>query len=216
MSAPQAVLFDCDGVLVDSEGITSGIIAENLTSHGFPIHSADVHKLFVGGTMAGVQALVQSRGVVLPDGWRDDINAEIAKVLAVRVEAMPGVPELLDLLDARGILYAVVSNGPMAKMRATLGRTGLWDRLEGRIISAHDIGVAKPDPGPYLHAAAGLKLTAADCVVVEDSVNGLRAGVAAGMVSYGITSDLSGDDIRALGAIPFNSMSDLPKLLEII
>ena len=110
---------------------------------------------------------------------------------------MPGVPALLDLLDAQQIAYAVVSNGPMAKMRATLGRTGLWNRLEGRIFSAHDLGVAKPNPGPYLHAASAL-------------------GMATESVSFGLTTDLSGDAIREIGAIPFNSMIELPGLLGLV
>jgi len=216
MTPPKAVLFDCDGVLVDSEGITAALLAENLTSYGFAVHSADVHRLFVGGTMAGVKTLVESRGVALPDTWLADTNAHIAKVLAAQVEVMPGVPALLDLLDAQQIAYAVVSNGPMAKMRATLGRTGLWDRLEGRIFSAHDLGVAKPSPGPYLHAASALGMATKSCVVIEDSANGLRAGVAAGIVSYGLTTDLSGNAIREIGAIPFNSMTELPGLLGLV
>ena len=85
MTPPKAVLFDCDGVLVDSEGITAALLADNLTSYGFAVHSADVHRLFVGSAMAGVKMLVESRGVQLPDTWLADTNAHIAKVLAEQV-----------------------------------------------------------------------------------------------------------------------------------
>ncbi len=210
---PKLVIFDCDGVLVDSEPITNRILAEDLTRHGLPISTEQCIELFVGGTIAGVFEEAKHRGADLPDDWVARIYDRMFAALEVEVEAIPGVSAVLDCLDDAGIPYCVASNGPVIKMRVTLGRVGLWNRVTGRMFSAHDVGIAKPDPGLFLHAADQLGVAPTDCAVIEDSASGARAAAAADMTCFGFTRDTPAEKLRAHGAYPFEDMADLPGLL---
>ena len=210
---PALVIFDCDGVLVDSEPITNRAMAEEMTAHGLPLTTEQCIELFVGGTIRMVFEKGREMGADLPDGWVDSFYERMFEVLAEEVEIIPGVAVALDALDAAGLPYCVASNGPMRKMEITLGRTGLWDRCEGRIFSAHDVGIAKPDPGLFLHAAKALGAAPQDCVVVEDSGSGARAAQAAGMRCLGFTRDTPAAKLTTHGAEPFGDMAALPRIL---
>lgn len=185
MNRPEYVLFDCDGVLVDSERITSRVLRDDLARHGLDLPEARIEALFVGGTMAGVMRTARDMGAELPDDWLDQVYGAIFAALEVECVAVPGIVAVLDALDAAGIGYAVGSNGPIAKMDVTLRCTGLWSRFEGRVYSAHDCAASKPAPDVYLKAAAQAGIAPAQCVVIEDSATGARAGQAAGMAVYG-------------------------------
>ncbi|MEM7057974.1 MAG: HAD family hydrolase [Pseudomonadota bacterium] len=210
---PNLVIFDCYGVLVDSEPITNRLMAEEMTAHGLPMQTHEAIELFVGGTIKSVYQKATEMGARLPDDWVDGFYGRMVGVLAAEVEVIPGVEDVLNRLDQVRIPYCVASNGPMRKMEVTLTRTGLWDRLEGRIHSAHDVGVVKPDPGLFLHAAQTHGVAPADCVVIEDSASGTRAAKAAGMPCFGYTADTPATKLTAEGATPFDSMADLESLL---
>lgn len=210
---PSLVIFDCDGVLVDSEPITNAMLAQDLTDHGLATTTEDCMRLFVGGTLASVAEKARGMGARLPGGWVDDFYERMFDALAEQVEAIPGVDGVLDALDAAGIPYCVGSNGPPNKMQITLGRTGLLARLQGRLFSAHTVGIAKPDPGLYLHAAHAMGHDPATTTVIEDSVSGVRAAAGAGMRCFGYVAETPADALVAHGAIPFDSMADLPGLL---
>ncbi|WP_413872784.1 HAD family hydrolase [Albidovulum sp.] len=211
---PAAVLFDCDGVLVDSEPVTDRVIAESFTRHGLPFDAGEVHALFLGGTMAGVAETARHLGADLPADWVDRIYEEMFAALALGTALIPGIERVLDTLDAARIPYAVGSNGPHRKMEITLGQhPGLHDRLRGRIFSRHDVARPKPAPDLYLHAAAVLGVAPAACAVVEDSVPGARAARAAGMTCFGYAPRDDGARLAAEGARPFAAMADLPALL---
>ena len=210
---PALVIFDCDGVLVDSEPITNRMIAEEMTAAGLPMTTEQSIEMFVGGTIAGVYAEAVRRGAHLREDWVDYYYDRMIEVLAEEVEAIPGVHAALDALDHAGVQYCVGSNGPVRKMAATLGRTGLWNRLVGRLYSAHDVGVAKPDPGLFLHAARAQGATPETCIVVEDSASGARAARAAGMRCLGFVRDTPAEKLTAEGAEPFDDMAALPALL---
>ena len=124
---PILVIFDCDGVLVDTETVTDGVLANYVSTHGAQITRAQVHDLFTGGTMEGAGQEAAKRGAILPDTWLNEIYVAIFKELGEGVDVFPGLIDLLDALDTQGIPYAVASNGPMAKMRISLGPSGLWD-----------------------------------------------------------------------------------------
>ena len=126
--------------------------------------------------MPGVRDEAVRRGARLPEVWLDEIYTAIYEALASQVELIPGVSEVLDALDQAGIGYAIGSNGPHAKMQVTLGRTGLLDRLQGRIYSREDVPNPKPAPDVYLKAARDAGVGPSDCVVIEDSASGARAG----------------------------------------
>ena len=211
---PAAVLFDCDGVIVDSEPITDEIIAASLARHGLAIRVAEIHGMFLGGTMNSVGEEARRLGADLPESWVDDIYEEMFERLARDTPLIPGITAVFDALDAAGIPYAVGSNGPHRKMAITLGQhPDLHRRLRGRVFSRHDVARPKPAPDLYLHAARALGVPPSGCVVIEDSPTGARAAAAAGMrcLGYAATSDAT--RLQAASATPFRSMSDLPALL---
>ena len=212
---PGLVIFDCDGVLVDSEPIAARVVAASITGHGWPITAQECHTAFVGGTLAGIKKAIRDNGVVLPDSWTSTVYEELFEALDREVEIIAGVEQVLDQLDAAKIPYCVGSNGPMRKMEITLGRTGLLDRLRHGLHSAHEVGVAKPDPGLFLHAAAAAGVAPSRAVVVEDSVTGVRAAVAAAMPVFGYGAEGQGPALAREGARLFDHMAQLPRLLAV-
>lgn len=182
---PDLVIFDCDGVLVDSEPVTDAVIAANLTRHGLPLGPADVHTLFVGGTVYSVAEEASARGASLPADWPDEIYAEIYAALADGVPPLPGLMPLLDALDAAGIAIAIASNGPRRKMEITLTPSGLWQRFAPNIHSAHDEHRPKPDPHMLLKAVREAGSVPEHAVFIDDSITGVSAGIAAGIRTLG-------------------------------
>lgn len=212
---PKLVIFDCDGVLVDTEGVANGAVADNLSRYGPKLTADECIEQFVGATMADVGRQARERGYALPDAWLDEIYAEMFARLAEGVEPLPGILDVLDHLDRIALPYCVGSNGPMAKMEITLGPSGLWQRLEGRIFSPHVIGMehAKPAPGLYLHAARAMGVAPEDAVVIEDSFSGASGAKAAGIRCFGYCAMTPRADLIAAGATPFDDMAELPRLL---
>lgn len=200
MTRPDLVIFDCDGVLVDSETVTSHVVAANLTRHGLPMTAPRCFELFVGGTMRGMADKARAMGAMLPEDWIDCIHAEIYTQLRRGVAVIAGIPALLDRLEAEGIAYCVASNGSNEKMDITLGQAGLAPRFAGRRWSAQELGVAKPDPGLFLHAAAAMGAAAHACLVVEDSASGVIAARRAGMRCLGYVPDGHPDRLSPEGA----------------
>lgn len=215
MEQPKLVIFDCDGVLVDSEPLTNQILRDSLAAHGLDLQLSDTTRLFVGGTMAGVMSEARKLGADLPDHWLELIYSEIYAVLEEQVEIIPGVDLLLDDLDGAGVRYAVGSNGSMRKMEITLGRTGLLQRFEGRLFSGQECAAPKPAPDVYLQAAAHAGLMPAECVVIEDSATGARAGRAAGMRCYGFCAETSPGILAPICDSVFHDMADLKSILRL-
>lgn len=216
MLRPDLVIFDCDGVLVDSESITHRVIAEQARALGASIEAEEAHTLFVGGSWASVLAEIERRlGAPAPDDFTETFRAALVEALDNEVEAVPGVIPALDAIDAAGIATCVGSNGPQVKMKSTLGRTGLLPRFEGRIYSAYDIDAFKPEPTLYLHAAEAMGVPPERAVVVEDSMNGARAGLAAGMRTLVYVRQSDAPRYEALGAVCLDDMAGLPSLLGI-
>jgi HAD superfamily hydrolase (TIGR01509 family) len=215
MQQPKLVIFDCDGVLVDSEPLTNQILRDSLAAHGLDLQLSDTTKLFVGGTMASVMSEARKLGADLPDYWLELIYSEIYAVLQDQVEIIPGVDILLDDLDEAGVGYAVGSNGSMRKMEITLGRTGLLPRFEGKLYSGQECAAPKPAPDVYLKAAAHAGFMPAQCVVIEDSATGARAGRAAGMRCYGFCAETSPDILLPICNSVFQDMAELKRVLHL-
>lgn len=207
------VIFDCDGVLVDSEPLSNQVLVDNLARYGLDLTLEDSVGFFQGGTMAGVRDKARALGADLPDDWIDEVYSETYERLRQGVALMPGIRDLLDRLDHHGIPFCVASNGSPDKMAITLGQNGLWDRFQGVMFSAHELGTAKPDPEMFLLAAK--QFDASTPVVIEDSQNGVTAAVRAGMRCLAFVPEGRGVKLAEIGAEVFHNMTEVPGLLGI-
>ncbi|WP_435257600.1 HAD family hydrolase [Thioclava sp. FR2] len=211
---PKAVLFDCDGVVVDSEEMTFDLLVEEFAAHGLPLTRDVIARDYIGGTMADVARRARASGATLPDTWVETFYRRLYAHLAAGTPLVPGILDLLDRLDEANILYAIGSNGSEEKMQVTLGQhPGLTERFRGHVYSGQSLGAPKPAPDLYLHAAHQLGLSPKDCIVVEDSPTGARAARAAGMRCFGYAAQTPSDRLANEGAIPFTDMTDLPRLI---
>lgn len=210
---PDMVIFDCDGVVVDSEATTARVLVANLSRFGLPLTLDQLSDMFLGGTMMGVEARARELGAKLPSSWLDDTYEEVFNALEDEVEPIAGIVDVLDALDAARIPFAIGSNGPHRKMEITLRRTDLASRFAGRVYSREDVAFPKPAPDVYLKAAAGAGIAPDRCVVVEDSANGARAAKAAGMYCLGFAADTAPERLTPVVDAVFASMADLPELL---
>jgi len=182
----ELVIFDCDGVLVDSELIANRVFADMINELGAAVTFEYLFAEFVGQSMsyccARVEALI---GRPVPDGFLEAYRIRIEAAFAAELRAVSGIEELLDSLQARRIGYCLASNGGHEETRIKLGITGLLSRFDNRRFSAADVSNPKPAPDVFLHAAHQLGADPSRCCVVEDSPTGVRAAVAAGMSVYG-------------------------------
>jgi len=182
-----AVIFDCDGTLVDSEEPGHDVLHGLLRAEGLDMTREQVNRQFRGGTMAeGIAWMVEQLGGREP-GFEAEFTRRIRQAMAERfrrgLDTIPGASELLSRLR---IPFCVATNGPREKVELTLGLVGLLPLFEGRIFSAYEVGSAKPEPGLFLHAAKALGVAPGRCAVVEDSLTGIRAGLAAEMQVFAL------------------------------
>lgn len=212
---PDLVIFDCDGVLVDSETVSNEVLVDNLAGYGLVLSLEQAMSMFVGGTMRGVGEKARQMGAELPKDWVDEIYSQTYVRLELGVDVIKGIPELLDDLDAAGIKFCVASNGSDDKMKITLGQNGLWDRFNGKRFSAHSVGISKPDPGLFLLAAEKAGVSPDACVVIEDSLSGVMAAKRAGMRCFGYAPHGSGDALAEHGAQIFDDMGALADLIDL-
>ena len=183
----DAVLFDCDGVLVDSERVAAECIIEFAARFGARFEFEEALERFTGARMADNLRDIEARAKCkLPDDFEDNLRAHMAAEFETRIEPMDGAATLVEALD---VPYCVVSNGPRSKMEVTLRVAGLLEHFAGRIVSAYEVGVWKPDPALFLHAARMLGTPPERCAVVEDSDYGIAAGVAAGMQVFALVPE---------------------------
>jgi HAD superfamily hydrolase (TIGR01509 family) len=207
----KLIIFDCDGVLVDSEPVTASLWADMLRELGMSSQAEQLTRRFVGGSMAANTALVEEAlGRTLPTQFEDEFFQRMMERLDRDVRPIDGVKEMIDVLTCP---VCIASNGKHEKMVLTLTKCGLFPRFEGRMFARTDVAHAKPHPDLYLYAAAQMGEEAEDCAVVEDSVTGVTAGSAAGMTVFGYAADTDATQLSSAGAIPFSAMSTLPALL---
>jgi HAD superfamily hydrolase (TIGR01509 family) len=211
------IIFDCDGVLVNSEPIGNRLIAEALTEAGLPMSADGAIYEFIGGKLTLIKIGAEEKlGRKLPDDWVERIYEKQFAEFHRSLEKIPGIDDVLDAIDAAGVLKCVGSNGPPNKMEVSLGVTGLYHRFQGRIFSADHVGVAKPAPDLYLYCAEKMGVDPARCVVVEDSPRGATAGVAAGMTVFGYGANSDVRKLRDVGcADVFTKMAALVGLLRV-
>jgi HAD superfamily hydrolase (TIGR01509 family) len=183
----ELVVFDNDGVLVDSERLANGVLAGLLTEWGLVTTVEESIERYMGGSMAGVRATVEGEtGWRLPDDFEQRYHEQLFAGFRNGLQPVPGVREVLDELDRRGVRYCVASSGTHERIRLALSTVGLLDRFgDERIISAEDVVHGKPAPDLFLHAADRMVTKPGGCVVVEDSPAGVAAAQAAGMSVVG-------------------------------
>lgn len=210
----KLVIFDCDGVLVDSEGPVNALLVEDLNRRGLSLTEADTGRLFVGGTMDGVFRTTRAMGADMPDDWVERFYERMFARLAEGVPLIDGVMDLIDAVEASGAAIWVASNGPYRKMCHTLAPHGLWDRFQGRIMSREDFA-PKPAPDMILHAMAREQATAAETVFIDDSPAGCAAGIAAGVLTLGFAADTAPHRLAETGAEPIGSMADIRRRLAL-
>ncbi len=213
MVLPELVIFDCDGVIVDSEGIFAAVLAKSLTKYGVPTSPDYCLSHYKGQVMRDVMQQAIDAGAALPDGWISEVYAEVDGGLKRGTPVIDGIPELFDLLDRAEIPYCVASNGRVEKMDITLGQNGLIPRFKGNIFSAYAVGIAKPDPGLFLYAAEKMGIAPRAAVVIEDSKSGTLAAKRAGMRCFAYAPEGDGKDLTNHDAILIRSMRELPALL---
>jgi HAD superfamily hydrolase (TIGR01509 family) len=210
----ELVIFDNDGVLVDSEPISNTILAGYLTELGHPTSYEESLRDYMGAAVHRVHDLVEERtGQKLPEDFDAMLYARIASGFQQQLVAVDGVPELLGKLVADGVAYCVASSGSHEKIRLGHLKTGLDQWFEDEwIFSSDDVGRGKPAPDLFLHAAERMGVAPERCVVIEDSPLGVEAARAAGMDVYGFTSMMPADRLTGVTG-HFSDMSQLPELL---
>jgi HAD superfamily hydrolase (TIGR01509 family) len=211
----QLVIFDCDGVLVDSEPVTNRLVARELTRLGWPMTGEECQVRFLGLNISAMMPIIEAElGRPLPARWADDLEARLVVVLGEEVELMPGAAAALAETTRLGLPWRIASNSSHGELRAKFGRNGLGDLVAGRLHSHHDVPFGKPAPDLFLAAAAAEGVAPASCLVIEDSLPGVRAAMAAGMSCLGFCPGGDGAPLLAAGAAPFHSLYDLPMLLR--
>lgn len=217
-SLPKLVIFDCDGILVDTENLANRRLAEWLTAAGYATSFEHCRKNFSGRSMASVQKQIEEETEVrLGTDFVERWNAGLPDLFAHGVEAIPYVREFIEAVRAAGIAYCVATSARVSKMHITLGQTGLLPLFEHAMFSSTMVARGKPFPDLFLHAAKTMGFAPADCIVIEDSVAGTQAGIAAGMRVFSYHGDPHSDRdglIQAGGTL-FDDMRELAGLVPI-
>ncbi|HEX7149413.1 MAG TPA: HAD family hydrolase [Actinomycetota bacterium] len=208
----ELVIFDCDGVLVDSERLAVRVEAEYLAELGWPLTEAEIVERFMGRTTEFMDGAIEAQlGSRLPADWKDQFHRRYREAFAADLAPVDGVVEVLDRLT---VPTCVASSGSHDKLRFTLGHTGLYGRFEGRIFSGYEVASGKPAPDLFLHAAARMGADPARCAVVEDTRWGVLAARAAGMRAFGYAGGLTPPEhLEGEATVVFEDMRELPRLL---
>jgi HAD superfamily hydrolase (TIGR01509 family) len=212
------IIFDCDGVLVDSEVISCRAHADVLSRHGYPITADQVFDRFLGRSTRQANLEIEAElGRKLPDDYHGDLQDELFRAFEADLEAIRGIREVLDRVTQR---VCVASSGSHGRMRVSLGSTGLYERLAPNIFSASQVTNGKPAPDLFLFAAREMNVPRERCVVVEDSLAGITGARAAGMKVFGFHGGSHcrpghADSLRQAGAdLVFDDMRQLPDLVR--
>jgi HAD superfamily hydrolase (TIGR01509 family) len=211
----RMVIFDCDGVLVDSEKLSNEVLARMLTSEGLPTTLAESRRAYQGLLLGEIVERAQARlGRRLADGFIDRYERERNELFRRELQPVPGASEAVARVLATGLQACVASQGKLEKTRLSLGLTGLRGLFaDDALFSAHAVARGKPHPDLFLHAASAMGVEPAGCVVIEDTPSGVLGAVSAGMRVLGYAADSDETALRDAGAETFHSLDQLPELL---
>jgi len=208
----KLIIFDCDGVLVDSEPIQNRVFARMLCEAGLRMSYEEIIEAFMGRSIADCLRIAEQRlGRPLPAGFEALLQEQTFAAFERELQPVPSVEQALDRI---AIPVCVASSGKLTKMRKALALTGLLRRFEGRMFSATQVLNGKPHSDLFLYAASEMHTAPAECAVIEDSIAGVKAGVAAGMAVFGYASARQGEALAAAGATVFDNIRALPDLLR--
>ncbi len=215
----EAILFDCDGVLVDSEAITNQVICDTLNAYGANISVEATIQAFLGKLLRDSTDLItQLIGRTPPETFFNDFLVARDAALAARVEAVPNITQVIAAVQAAHIPFAVASGADLHKMGITLGRTGLLPAFAGRMFGKDNVVHSKPAPDVYVFAAKAIGVDIKRCVVIEDTPTGTQAGVAAGatVIAYAGAPHSDANSLLAAGATAvIQDMASLHALLNL-
>ena len=204
--AGKLVIFDCDGVLVASEELANGVLAEMLTDHGHPISAEESIQRFRGMSLTKCLETVEDEtGITFPRSFETEIRQRMSSVFQVQLQPVEGATRLVESLR---VPFCVASSGPRKKIEENLRTTNLYEHFHGKIFSAYDVGSWKPDPGLFLAAAKHFGVAPRNCVVIEDSYVGVCAGVAANMKVIALSTTEDDQPLAAAHRI-FGSLADI-------
>ena len=213
----ELIIFDCDGVLVDSESVASRVFSAYLQSHDIPLTQKDVSQRFVGRSLSSCKAMLLADGWTLPDTFADDVRERTFAALSRDLDPIPGIHSALDGIS---LPVCVASSGLPVKTDQSLRATNLWQYFGEHIFSAQQVSNGKPAPDLFLHAAKTMGVSPSNSMVIEDSPVGVQAGLAAGMQVVGFSGGgHAGPELGALlgelGAHHIlDHMHDLPSLIK--
>ena len=209
----KCVIFDSDGVLVDSETISARIFLEMAGELGFDLDFTSAVEQFSGNPMReNLQFIKENIDGELPAGFEKEFRNRTYEVFKIDLRPIEGIHALIDKL---GIPFCVASSGPMEKIRLNLSLVNLLDKFENKIYSSYEIDSWKPEPGIFLHAAKNMGFAPKECVVVEDSAHGILAALAGGFQVYALGIGEKKKTFESMGARVFESMKELEKLLDL-
>jgi HAD superfamily hydrolase (TIGR01509 family) len=212
------VIFDCDGVLVDSEPLANASFSAALNAQGVPWSVEETMQRLMGLSLKSCIELVEAEiGRKLPDDFVEKMQVVTYDSFRnAPLKAVPGVKDAILALQQAGFDTCVASSGSVEKMRFTLGLTGLWDLFDGRVYSSSQVPRGKPFPDLFLHAAISMDVQPYECVVVEDSVPGVQAARLAGMkaLAYVAAPYAHREALARAGGFLFDDMEELPGLVQ--
>lgn len=212
MNKLELIIFDCDGILVDSEPLSNQVIAEEISALGIPTNTGEAINLFAGGSLQNVEDyIVEKIGKPIPYDFEKKYRKRTAELFKKELKQVEGIEDVLKKIS---LPMCVASNGPKEKIVLNLNITQLSGYFNGNLFSAYDINAWKPDPALYLHAGNEMNVEPASCLVIEDSLHGVQAAVSAGMKVLGYTAHIEESKMLNAGAIPFDAMSNLIPLLN--
>jgi len=206
----RLVIFDCDGVLIDSEGPANRLCAAEISKLGWILTQEECQARFMGFRLSDMPPVIEAQlGHPVPTGWVQMLCTRLIEMLGHESVLMPGAREAIEAVMQLGLPFRIASNSSHEEMAVKFLRTGLTGLVQGRLHSARDVAAGKPAPDVFLAAAMAEGVAPAQCLVIEDSVPGVRAAVAAGMRVLGIDVHGDGAALRAVGARPIRAMSEV-------